>query len=186
MIDDLIAGEPNQPLRLLPAHTALAVARGLPMPNPTDLFYPDPALRPPKRKMPFVPLTGDALKALLKAERTRYHKGLLIWFKTPDQLATALQPMRLALANIEVTQEMPAARAFWWVAQGFLDTLPTAQPVDKAALQQIFSRIESQIRHLVNGSRNVAERLMRDVLYAVAQAPVGTSPMVDELSLIHI
>ncbi|MER2539686.1 MAG: Hpt domain-containing protein [Azonexus sp.] len=180
-LDDLIAGEPNQPLRLLPAHTALALARGLPMPNPTDLFYPDPALRPPKRKTPFVPLTGDALKALLKAERTRYQKGLLIWFKTPDQLATALQPMRLALANIEVTQEMPAARAFWWVAQGFLDTLPTAQPVDKAALQQIFSRIESQIRHLVNGSRNVAERLMRDVLYAVAQAPVGTSPMVDEV-----
>ena len=180
-LDDLIAGEPNQPLRLLPAHTALAVARGLPAPNPTDLFYPDPALRPPKRKTPFMPQTGETLKTLLKAERTRYQKGLLIWLKTPEQLAAALQPMRMALANIEATQEMPAARAFWWVAQGFLDTLSATQPIDRTALQQIFSRIESQIRHLVNGSRNVAERLMRDVLYAIAQAPVGASPMVDEV-----
>ena len=179
-LDDLIAGEPNQPLRLLPAHTALAVARGLPAPNPTDLFYPDPGLRPPKRKTPFVPLAGDDLKALLKAERARYQKGLLIWLKTPEQLETALQPMRLALANIEATQEMPAARSFWWVAQAFMEALPVLPSADKAALRQLFTRIEAQIRHLLEGSRNVAERLMRDVLYVVAQAPAGASPFVDE------
>jgi chemosensory pili system protein ChpA (sensor histidine kinase/response regulator) len=179
-LDDLIAGEPNQPLRLLPAHTALAVARGLPAPNPTDLFYPDPALRPPKRKTPFVPLAGDDLKALLKAERARYQKGLLIWLKTPEQLESALQPMRLALANIEATQEMPAARSFWWVAQAFMDALPALPSADKTALRQLLTRIESQIRHLLEGSRNVAERLMRDVLYVVAQAPAGASPFVDE------
>ena len=179
-LDDLIAGEPNQPLRLLPAHTALAVARGLPAPNPTDLFYPDPALRPPKRKTPFVPLAGNDLKALLKAERTRYQKGLLIWLKTPEQLENALQTMRLALANIEATQEMPAARSFWWVAQAFMDALPALPSADKTALRQLFARIESQIRHFLEGSRNVAERLMRDVLYVVAQAPAGASPFVDE------
>lgn len=179
-LDDLIAGEPNQPLRLLPAHTALAIARGLPTPNPTDLFYPDPTLRPPKRKLPFVPLAGEALKSLLKSERARYQKGLLIWLKNPEQLATALQAMRQALENIEATQEMPAARAFWWVAQAFFDALPALPTNDKAALRQTFSRIEAQIRHLQEGSRNVAERLMRDVLYALAQAPAGTSPLVDE------
>ncbi len=183
-LDDLIAGEPNQPLRLLPAHTALAIARGLPAPSPTDLFYPDPALRPPKRKTAFVALSSDELKASLKAERARYQKGLLIWLKTPEQLETALQPMRLALANIEATQEMPAARAFWWVAQAFLDALPALPASDKAALRQMFSRIEAQIRHLLDGSRNVAERLMRDVLYTVAQAPAGTSPLVDEAQLV--
>jgi len=179
-LDDLVAGEPNQPLRLFPAHAALAVARGLPAPNPTDLFFPDPSLRPPKRKAPFVPLTNDALTALLKAERTRYQKGLLIWLKTPEQLEAALQPMRLAMSNIEASQEMPAARAFWWAAQAFMEALPAADRSDKLALRQLFARIEAQIRHLVKGSRNVAERLMRDVLYAVAQAPAGASPLADE------
>ena len=180
-LDDLIAGEPNQPLRLLPAHTALAVARALPPPNPTDLFYPDSALRPPKRKTQFVPIASDVLKTLLKAERARYQKGLLIWLKNPAQLETAVQSMRLALANIEASQETSAPRAFWWVAQAFMDTLVAAEQHDVPATRQLFSRIESQIRHLLEGSRNVAERLMRDVLYAVAQAPANISPLVDEV-----
>ena len=180
-LDDLIAGEPNQPLRLLPAHTALAVARALPPPNPTDLFYPDPALRPPKRKTQFVPIASDALKTLLKAERARYQKGLLIWLKNPAQLETAVQSMRLALANIEASQETAAPRAFWWVAQAYMDALVVAEQHDVPVTRQMFSRIESQIRHLLEGSRNVAERLMRDVLYVVAQAPANTSPLVDEV-----
>ena len=180
-LDDLVAGEPNQPLRLLPAHTALAVARGLPPPMATDLFFPDSARRPPKRDKPFAPVTSDVLKSLLKAERSRYQKGLLIWLKTPEQLETAVQIMRLALANIEASQETSAPRAFWWVAQAFMDSLLTVEQLDVAATRQLFSRIEAQIRHLLEGSRNVAERLMRDVLYAVAQAPGGTSPLVDEV-----
>ena len=178
-LDDLIAGEPNQPLRLLPVHAALAEARGLPVPRAGELFFPDCSQRPPKRVSPFVPLASDATKALLKSERARFQKGLLDWLKTPENLGSALTPMRQALARIEASQEGSAARAFWWVALAFLESLPAIDYGDKAALCRVFARIDLQIRHLLEGSRTVAERLMRDTLYGVALAPGGTSTLID-------
>ena len=178
-LDDLIAGEPDQPLRLLPVHAALAAARGLPVPRAGELFFPDCSLRPPKRETSAPPLTNDAMRALLKLERARFQKALLGWLKTPDNLDTALAPMRQVLNRIEASQEGSAARAFWWVAQAFMESLPAIDYGDKAVLCRVFARIDLQIRHLLEGSRTVAERLMRDALYGVALAPEGTSALVD-------
>lgn len=180
-LDDIVAGELNQPLRLLPTYVAIAAARGSPPPSPSELFFPDAAQRPPKRAEPFVQIADDAMKALLRTERTRYQKGFLIWLKSPEQLRTAVLSMRMALGNIEATQETSAPRAFWWIAQAFMDSLVANEQPDIVATRQLFSRIDSQIRHLVRGSRNVAERLTRDVLYAVAMAPANSSPLVDEV-----
>ncbi|MBK7900123.1 MAG: Hpt domain-containing protein [Betaproteobacteria bacterium] len=46
-LDDLLAGEPNQPLRLLPVYRKLAEARGQAAARATDLFHPDLSARPP-------------------------------------------------------------------------------------------------------------------------------------------
>ncbi|MCL2344898.1 MAG: Hpt domain-containing protein, partial [Desulfobulbus sp.] len=46
-LDDLMVGEPDQPLRLLDAYQALARARGVAVTHAADLFYPDLSLRPP-------------------------------------------------------------------------------------------------------------------------------------------
>jgi chemosensory pili system protein ChpA (sensor histidine kinase/response regulator) len=51
-LDDLMAGEPNQPLRLLAEYQGLANARGLPRIHTSDLFYPDLSMRPSKRAAP--------------------------------------------------------------------------------------------------------------------------------------
>ncbi|HZX32033.1 MAG TPA: Hpt domain-containing protein [Rhodocyclaceae bacterium] len=169
-LDDLMAGEPNQPLRLLPAYQALAQARGVKSARATDLFYPDLSVRPPKR-------TGAAKKSpqeiqtLVKAERARFQKGLLMWLKKPEAASAGLEQMRTALANIEASQETPAARAFWWVSLGFLNTLSERGDATDVEMRQLCARIDLQIRRLLEGSRNVAERLMRDALYYIAQAP---------------
>ena len=55
--DNLLAGSPNQPLRLWPAYAALAKARGLNNAHAADLFYPDLTARPGKRANPAAPLT---------------------------------------------------------------------------------------------------------------------------------
>jgi chemosensory pili system protein ChpA (sensor histidine kinase/response regulator) len=178
-LDDLIAGEANQPLRLLPVHAALAAARGLPPPRAGELFFPDCSQRPPRRETPLVPLSADALQALLKSERARFQKALLDWLNTPDDLADALAPMRQVVARIEASQEGASARAFWWVALAFMESLPTIDYGDKAALCRVFARIDLQIRHLLEGSSSVAGRLMRDALYGVALAPRGTSATID-------
>ena len=71
-LDDLVAGEPNQPLRLFLVYSVLATARGLSSCNPADLFFPDLSLRPPKRSVPVAPLSAEQLHTLLKAERGRF------------------------------------------------------------------------------------------------------------------
>jgi len=170
-LDDLLAGEPNQPLRLLPAYQAMAAARGSERIRPSDLFFPDLSLRPPKRQTPAGKLTPDQLKTLLKQQRARFQKGLLHWLKHPEDPETGLAQMRDALRSIEASQDSPAARTFWWISLGFLDSLADKGVAAEQDARQLCARIDLQIRRLLEGSRNVAERLMRDALYYVAQAP---------------
>lgn len=80
-LDDLIMGQPNQPLRLLPAYQVLAEARGLPPPTPSELFFPDLTLRPPRREHESEPMSGDELRFQLKSSRSRFQRGLLKWLR---------------------------------------------------------------------------------------------------------
>ena len=180
-LDDLIAGEPNQPLRLLPSYSALAIARGLGACNAADLFYPDLSLRPPQRPVPVAPLSAEQLNVLLKSERARFQRGLLAWMQHSGEPDAALENMRAAVDNIEATQESPASRTFWWVVQAFIESLFGRQGEAEPETRQLLARIDTQIRRLLEGSHSVAERLMREVLYAVAKAPANSSMLVAEV-----
>jgi len=180
-LDDLIAGEPNHPLRLLPSYAALAAARGLASCNAADLFYPDLSLRPSGRSVPVAPLSAEQLHTLLKSERARFQRGLLAWMQHTSEPHVALDHMRAAVENIEATQEAPASRSFWWVAQAFIETLFDRQGDADPETRQLLARIDTQIRRLLEGSHSVTERLMREVLYAVAKAPPNSSMIVAEV-----
>jgi chemosensory pili system protein ChpA (sensor histidine kinase/response regulator) len=179
-LDDLMVGEPNQPLRLLPVYRSLAAARGVPVSHAADLFYPDLSLRPPRRAAPPV-LAPEQLKQTLKTARMAYQKGLLRLLTNPAESEHGRQMMRDALAGIESLQDTQAARAFWWVALAFLDAL--ADPVlgEDAAVRYLCSRIDAQIRRLLSGSSNVAERVMREALYYIAQAPADLAPLIADV-----
>ena len=182
-LDDLIAGEPNQPLRLYLVYSVLAQARGLTATSPADLFFPDLSRRPPRRSIPVAPLSADQLHTLLKSERGRFQRGLLSWLRHTTEPHSAIEDMRHALDNIEATQESPTARSFWWVAQAFVESLFDRHGEPDAAARQQLARIDTQLRRLDEGSRNVPERLMRDVLYAVAQVPAKAGTLVAEVQL---
>ena len=170
-LDDLIMGQPNQALRLLPAYRALAQARGAQPPSPSELFFPDLTLRPPRREHEPEALSGDELRFRLKSSRSAFQRGLLKWLR---ENARGIGEMRQALGAIEATQIQPSARAFWWSALAFLDALGAGNlPID-FPLRRLCARIDTQIKKLIEGSRTVAERLMRDTLYYVAVAgPAG-------------
>ena len=180
-LDELMAGEPNQPLRLLPVYLALAKVRGLPMARASDLFFPDLSLRPPKRVTAGKHLAQDELRQLLKAERGRYQKGLLCWLTKPAEAEAGRKMMLDALAGIEATQETPAARSFWWTAQAFIEALKDPAVSADGSVRQVSARIDLQIRRLLEGSSSLAERLMREALYHVAQAPAGLSNVVTQV-----
>ncbi|UCV22668.1 Hpt domain-containing protein [Ferribacterium limneticum] len=180
-LDDLMAGEPNHPLVLLPVYQELEAARGLPGAHPCDLFYPDLSRRPPKREGDVPILDSDELLRTLKVKRMQFQKGLLRWLRDPADAETGRRMMREAIAEIEAVQPTPAARSFWWISLGVLEAL--ADPVLGAdpSSRQLCSRIDAQIRRLVGGSNNVAERVLRESLYYIAQAPADLSPEIAEV-----
>ncbi len=168
-LNELIGGAPNQPLRLLSLYREVQQARGNERVAASDLFFPDLGVPPPPRPANARSLTHGELQLLLRRERPRFQRGFLAWLRSPGDGA-GLAEMRDALRCIEETQETASARAFWWVAGGLLGALGEgALPAD-ADVKQLFARIDLQIRRLFEGSRNVAERLLRDALYLVARA----------------
>ena len=177
-LDDLINGQPNQPLRLLPIYRDVQSARGLVRFSAADLFFPDLSIRPPRREKKGEGIAGmgaikaldpAALKKLLHLERARFQRGLLAWLRTPKE-RSGVSEMLTAVRHIEATEEMASARAFWWVASGFLAALADGALPAEVGVKQLCARIDLQIRRLLEGSKKVTERLMRDTLYLVANA----------------
>ena len=165
-LDQLMAGRPNQPLRLFPLYRDVVSARGG-QADPTDLYYPNLSFRLPKRDKSTTVMKAGESEKYLREQRGRYQRGLLKWLKKDPSGA---EDMRAAVEAVEATQGPGAQRAFWWVSLAFFDALAQgALPPDLDA-KQLCNRIEQQIKRLVEGAPAVAERLMREVLYYVARA----------------
>lgn len=171
-LDELAGGAPNQPLKLLPAYREVQAARGIERVAASDLFFPDLSLRPPRRDADPPPLPAEEVARRLRTERTRFERGFLRWLRNSDDV-TGVREMRSAVAAIEATQALPGTRAFWWITVALLDALAERQvPVD-FHVKKLCARIDLQMRRLLEGSRTVAERLMRDALFFVALARGG-------------
>jgi len=169
-LDDLMAGHPNQPLKLFAPYRAMLVARGQPAPGPAALFFPDLTQRPPKREKEPPPLAPEALAARLKAARLGFERGLLKWLKGD---AKGVAEMRVSVAMIEMTRTTPAARAYWWVAFGVLDALAANGLPDPAEAKRFAMRLGAQVKKLVEGHTEVGDQLMREALYQAASATAG-------------
>ncbi|WP_300338156.1 Hpt domain-containing protein [Accumulibacter sp.] len=168
-LDDLLGGQPNQPLRLLPLYRALQTARGQERVTPTDLFFPNLQVQPPRRAGGTPKIGHGELQRRLRQQRAHFQRGLLSWLRAPQDGA-GVPEMLDAVKRIEAIQELPSARSFWWVATAFLSALAERVLAPDADARQLCTRIDLQIRRLLEGSNNVAERLMRDALYLVASA----------------
>jgi chemosensory pili system protein ChpA (sensor histidine kinase/response regulator) len=169
-LDDLVAGHPNQPLKLFGPYRAMAVARGQSAPGPAELFFPDLTQRPPKRDKDPAPLTPDALAARLKVARLGFERGLLKWIKKDPK---GISEMKISVAMIEMTRGTPAARAYWWVALGVLDALAAGGLPDIDEAKRFAMRLGAQIKKLIDGQPEPGEALLREALYQAACATTG-------------
>ena len=169
-LDELLNGEPNQPLRLLSVYRDVQTARGLNRVAASDLFFPDLSARPPRRTAGAADLPHSEFLRLVRQARARFQRGFLAWLRQPEERG-GIREMLAAVRQIETTQEASSTRAFWWVARGLLTALIDGSLPADTNVKQLCARIDLQIRRLIEGSKNVAERLMRDALYFVATAP---------------
>ncbi|MGE5793699.1 MAG: Hpt domain-containing protein, partial [Bacteroidota bacterium] len=170
-LDQLLGGEPNQPLRLFAVYGDVLKVRGRDGADPVDLYYPDLLQRPPRREKPPVELAPADAAAYYRDQRGRYQRGLLKLIKKD---ASGVEDMRAAVAAVEAAQSNPASRAFWWVALGFFDALFAKAITDAPLITRLANRVEQQLKRLMEGSATVAERLMREALFAVARARPAT------------
>jgi chemosensory pili system protein ChpA (sensor histidine kinase/response regulator) len=170
-LDQLLAGQTNQPLRLFAIYRDVAKARGRDGVDPVDLYYPDLSQRPPRRDKPLVELAHDQAPPYYREQRGRYQRGLLKWLRKD---VSGVEDMRAAVAAVEAAQTNPAARTFWWVALGFFDALFANAIADQPLIARLANRVEQQLKRLMEGSATVAERMLREALFAVARARPAT------------
>ncbi len=170
-LDKLLGGEANRPLRLFAVYREVAKARGRDTIDAVDLYYPDLSRRPPRREKPPVELSAGGAAQYYRQQRGRYQRGLLKWLRKDW---SGVEDMRAAVAAVEAAQVNAASRAFWWVALGFFDALFAKALSDQPFTVRLANRVEHQLKRLVEGSGTVAERLMREALFAVARARPAT------------
>ena len=188
-LDRLMAGDAHQPLRLFEPYRAVLAARGRSQQaEPADLYFPDltplslpllqnpadgraAAAAPDQAAAPVAEQTAAATRQpdalYYREQRGRYQRALLKWLKKDS---AGIDDMRAVVAGLRAFPGAGPQRPFWWVAEAFFEALAAgALPPDIDA-RRLSNRIEQQLKRLVEGSQNVAERLMREALYAVARA----------------
>jgi len=169
-LDELMGGQPDQPLRLLPAYRAMLQATGQPEP-PGALFMPDLSLRPPHREMTATPLAQPRARAL----RMGFARGRAKWSASDER---GLKEMRNAVASVEQSLAQPHERALWWVALAWLDTLTAGQGETDSAdiLAGLEGELELFVGLLENGTHlnpTPPAALLTRLLQGIAFAPPG-------------
>jgi chemosensory pili system protein ChpA (sensor histidine kinase/response regulator) len=173
-LSELLDGMPDQPLRLYPLHKELAGLRGIKDASEADLFFPDLSLQPPPRDDHPVRLSAEEMGTYMRGQRTRFQRGFLKWLKEPGDEAS-LGDMLAAVDGIESTQLVPAQRAFWWATGAFYQALSAGALRPDPGIKLLSSKIEQQMKRMTDGAVAVPERLMREVLYWIAKAPLSDS-----------
>jgi chemosensory pili system protein ChpA (sensor histidine kinase/response regulator) len=167
-MDDLAAGLPDRPMRLVPAYRGLLQARGVQDGSPSDLFYPDLDREPPARPAPI-----SAGVELLRAERRRFEAGLLRWLRNVSD-SEAIDDMRAAIAAVEASRDTVKARAPWCAALAAMEVLASGALKPDPELRRFVSQLNMQIARAIDGSAEFPELLFRQALYFVALAtPLG-------------
>lgn len=178
-LDDLLAGQPNQPLRLLPAYQALGAKQGKVV-QPAELFYPDLSVRIPKREdAPSV--TQREYLAEIKLARMRFQRGMLQWMKAPTEAAVGLEQMREAVAAVEAMQLTSSERTFWWVLDALMEALADPVIAKQPRVRQLCTAVDGQMKRLLEGSKAIPEKLQREALYYLAYADGSKSSVVADV-----
>ncbi len=183
-LDELMAGGAHAELALAPSHRALLAQLGEPSPAPSELFYPDLDIRTP-RLAPEPGFDEPHRHQVLRRARRQYQQGLLQWLTQRDEVA-GIRDMGAAMRAIEDAVPGQAQHTFWWAAVGLIEALENGQLEADFWLKRLLGRLDLQLKRLMDGSRQLAERLLRDVLYYQASLPAGTGRTAEVNSLFEL
>jgi chemosensory pili system protein ChpA (sensor histidine kinase/response regulator) len=164
-LEGLLAGRPNQPIRLYPYYRDVLTLNRAARVHPADLVFADLSRRPAFHQIEVKPLTADQLRV----RRVVFEEGLLGFLRDAED-PKARRRMRDALMDLERLPQRGLARSFWWIVRGLLEALDARQVQVDVDLKRVLARLNLQLRRLIEGGSAVAERLMTDTLYYVGRA----------------
>lgn len=167
-VKDLADGRGSGELALFPLYKRLRELQGAERVFEGELFFPDLRSRV-HGKAANDGMTQEALAAEVKAARGLFQRGLLAFLRNVEA-DQGLQRMRDALASIERIAPSQASQTFWWACVGFVDSLIARGVEADFHVKQLLARVDLQMRRLMEGSPQVAERLLRDALFFVAKS----------------
>ncbi|MBU2640619.1 MAG: Hpt domain-containing protein [Gammaproteobacteria bacterium] len=167
-IKDLSDGRGSGELALFPLYKRLRELQGAERIFEGELFFPDLQVRV-AGKASGGGLSQDALATEVKTARALFQRGLLAFLRNVEA-GPGLQRMREALAAIERIAPSQASQTFWWACVGFVDSLIAHGVEADFHVKQLLARVDLQMRRLMEGSPQVAERLLRDALFFVAKS----------------
>ncbi|MFL9609764.1 Hpt domain-containing protein [Methylobacillus sp. Pita2] len=180
-LQELMNGEPDQPLRLTPLLQKLAALHGEALED-SELFFPDTSLRLPK-DIPTQALDPQDLLAALKEQRAQFQKSLLSWLKGD---AEALQDMTAALERVQLVQSQTVQKTLWWVATAFTETLAEETHRQDAGVKRLCRRLDQELRSAGEGVNRPASLLLRDLLYFLAISKLATERIVQVKALFEL
>lgn len=167
-VRDLADGRGSGELALFPLYRRLRELQGAERVFEGELFFPDLRIRVGS-KAAGTGLSQEALTAEVKTARALFQRGLLAFLRNVEA-EQGLARMREALVAIERIAPSQAAQTFWWACVGFIDSLIAHGVEADFNVKQLLARIDLQMRRLMEGSPQVAERLLRDALFFVAKS----------------
>lgn len=173
-LEDLLSGAAHQPVRLFPYYRALLELIGADRIHPADLFFPSLSVQ---EKIPELMIKPQTTPISYAKVRQQFEKLLLpvLTSKDQQQRSQALMSMLSLIQEVEQAQTSAQAKAFWLVMRGFTEATAQGKIDHQQYVKQIFGRINLQIRRLVDGITSIPERLLRDALFFIAQAPAPSA-----------
>ena len=180
-LDALADGATNAALRLFPQYQELQQARGVEMAFEVDLFFPELKVDLPSSVLS-VPTASDA-PVRIKAARAQYQQALLKWLRQ-DKPVAALQGMRTAVMTVMSCLPQDQSRAFWWIAAGLMDSLVYDGLPPELNAKSMFSRLDSRMKALLEGSQVEAYATTCEMLYLLARSH-AVSELVNGIKLTY-
>ncbi len=180
-LDAVIEGASNAPLRLFHQYQELQQTRGVEMSFEVDLFFPELQVELPHSVLG-VPQETD-VQPRIKAARSQYQQALLKWLRqnNPEE---ALQSMHTAVLTVMCCVPKDQRRAFWWIAAGLIDCLIFDGLPPGLNAKGLLSRVDMQMKSLLEGSQIDAQVTTCEILYFLARSHV-VSELVDSIKQVY-
>ncbi|MCP3670286.1 MAG: response regulator [Gammaproteobacteria bacterium] len=169
-LEKLQGGAPDHPAIILPLLNDLRAVRGKNLISEVALSAPELGQKFTAGEV--IEEGGSELPNMVRALRHKYHRGLLQWFRGPDQLA-GIDGVGTVLVQLESAAGTGQVRRLLQVARAALSAPRENIQAPNIATKMLFGRVDRELKRVINeGERPVAEKpavdMLKGLLYYVA------------------